>query len=185
MESAALARDRPQANIIHPIHRCDSAQSWHVLHTRSRQEKALALDLVALGMEYYLPLVRKVVYYGRRKVEVDSPLFPSYLFLWGTKDQAYLADQTKRVARLINVADQNKLHWELRNIQTALSKVPVLDPHPFLQRGMRVEVRAGPFRGLQGLVEERRTNDRLVLQVETFGRAVSLEIDGSLLDPIG
>ena|SRR5437867_1626223 len=181
MKSIISDRDRLQ---LKGIHRADPPQRWRVLHTRSRQEKALALDLGAMGMNYYLPLVRKVCYHGRRKVAVDCPLFPSYVFLWGTRDQAYLADQTRRVASLLNVADQNKLQWELTNIQLALSNGPVLDPHPFLQKGMRVEVRAGPFRGLQGLVEARRANDRLILQVETFGRAVSLEIDGSLLDPI-
>jgi transcription antitermination factor NusG len=47
---------------------------------------------------------------------------------------------------------------------------------------VRVEVRSGPFQGLQGVVEGRCANGRLVLQVETLGRAVSLEIDGALLD---
>jgi transcription antitermination factor NusG len=49
---------------------------------------------------------------------------------------------------------------------------------------LRVEVRSGPFRGLQGVIEEVGRNDRLILQVQTLGRAVCLEIDGALLDPL-
>ncbi|MCZ6810561.1 MAG: hypothetical protein O7D97_01035, partial [Planctomycetota bacterium] len=30
---------------------------WHGLHTRARQEKALAKTLLAAGIEHYLPLV--------------------------------------------------------------------------------------------------------------------------------
>jgi transcription antitermination factor NusG len=59
-----------------------------------------------------------------------------------------------------------------------------LDPHPFLQRGVRVEVRSGAFRGLCGVVEDRVKMDRLLLQVDMLGRAMSLEVDGALLEPI-
>jgi hypothetical protein len=38
--------------------------------------------------------------------------------------------------------------------------------------------------GIEGLVEERRPWDRLILQVHTLGRAASLEIDGSLLERV-
>lgn len=161
----------------------DSTVRWHVMHTKSRQEKALASAVSAMGIEYYLPLVRKVRYYGRRKAFVEVPLFPSYLFLWGTLEQAYLADRTKRVANVIRVVNQHRLRWELENIRLALSKQAALVPHPYLKEGARVEVRSGPFRGLQGVVRK-KNKDRLILQVDAFGRAVSLEIDGSLLEPL-
>jgi transcription antitermination factor NusG len=53
-----------------------------------------------------------------------------------------------------------------------------------LKKGVRVEVRSGPFRGLQGVIEGRASANRLILQVDLLGRAVSLEIDPTLLDPI-
>jgi transcription antitermination factor NusG len=49
---------------------------------------------------------------------------------------------------------------------------------------VRVEVRSGPFRGLQGIIEGRTPKDRMLLQVDILGQAVSVEIDGSLLDVI-
>jgi hypothetical protein len=76
------------------------------------------------------------------------------------------------------------MDWELRNLWLALGCGATLDPYPFLRLGRRVVVRAGPFQGLQGFVEERLTWDRLILAVEMLGQAVSLEIDGSLLDPM-
>jgi transcription antitermination factor NusG len=162
----------------------ETARRWHVLHTKSRQEKTLASTLEGLQIRHYLPLIRRASYYGRRKLFVDVPLFPNYLFLWGTLDEAYLADRTKRVARVIQVADQAQLQWELENIRCALASDAPLLPHPFLENGVRVEVRAGPLKGLQGVVE-RRKRDRLVLQVDAFGQAVSLEIDASLLEALG
>jgi transcription antitermination factor NusG len=158
--------------------------NWHVLHTKSRQEKVVAADLAAMGIGHYLPLVKQVRYYGRRKAKVAMPLFPGYVFLRGNLDQVYAADRTKRIANIIAVNAQEQLDWELRNLFLALSKDAELTPFTYLKKGVRVEVRSGPFRGLQGIIEGRGTANRLVLQVDLLGRAVSLEIEGALLDPI-
>ena len=162
-----------------------SVGDWHVLHTRSRQEKALAEALAAMGIGHYLPLVRQARYYGKHKASVELPLFPGYLFLRGSLEQAYEADRTKRVAQIIRVADQRQIDWELQNLHIALSRHAQLDPYPMLKKGVRVEVRSGPFRGLQGVIEETGNNGRLILQVKTLGRAVCLEIEASLLDVVG
>jgi transcription antitermination factor NusG len=162
----------------------DREKRWHVLHTKSRQEKALGLALQAMGIHHYLPLSRRVRFYGHRKAVVEEPVFPSYVFLWGTLDEAYSADRTRRVARLIPVVDQSQIEWELANIRLALARGAHLTPHPYLARGTRVEVRCGPLKGLQGYVTGSKNEDQLVLQVDAFGRGASLEIDRSLLEPI-
>jgi transcription termination/antitermination protein NusG len=163
----------------------DVVGQWVVLHTKSRQEKILADDLKVLGIACFLPLIKQVRFYGNRKAMVETPLFPGYVFLRGTMDQAYEADRTKRVARIITVADQKQIEWELGNLHLALSGGAPLEPYPYLKKGVRVEVRSGPFRGLQGVIEDRLNAQRLILQVDMLGRAVSLEIDGALLEPIG
>jgi transcription antitermination factor NusG len=168
-----------------PILRADGVARWHVLHVLSRQEKALSGDLTLRGIHHYLPLVRQARFYGRRKANVDLPLFSGYLFLLGTMEQAYSADRTGRVARIIPVFNQDQMDWELSNLQLAMQRTPSLVPYPFLKKGLRVEVRAGPFRGIQGIIENRAKETRLVLQVTTLGKAVSLEIDASLVDPVG
>jgi transcription antitermination factor NusG len=95
----------------------------------------------------------------------------------------FFADRTKRVANVIHVTDQQKLDWELRNLQTALASAVPLDPFPYLKKGMMVEVRSGPFRGLQGVADS-KYRDRLLIQIETLGRAVAIEMPASLLEPI-
>jgi hypothetical protein len=49
---------------------------------------------------------------------------------------------------------------------------------------MCVEVRSGPLRGVQGLIETRLGVSRLILQVQMLGQAVVLEVDGALLEPV-
>jgi transcription antitermination factor NusG len=157
---------------------------WYVLHTKSRQEKAVADTLSAMGIAHFLPLTTQVRYYGKRKFTVELPLFPSYVFLRGTEMAAYESNKTKRIARIIHVSDQDHIDWELRNLYLAMETGASLDPFPFLTAGTRAEVRAGPFRGLQGIIDSRSRPNRLILQVDMLGRAVSLEIDAALLEPV-
>src|SRR5687768_8107191 len=110
---------------------------WHVLHVKSRQEKALTADLRAMGIAHFLPLVRQVRFHGGRKATVEAPLFPGYVFLRGSLDETYTADRTRRVAGIIKVADQKHLEWELRNIHLALSRQAPLMAYAHLKRGVR------------------------------------------------
>ena len=157
---------------------------WHLLHTRSRQEKALAESLGARGIACFLPLADVTRTYGHRKVPVELPLFPGYVFLKGQLGEVYEADRTKRVANIIRVSDQEKITWELRNLALGLVACGKLDPYPYLRKGVRVEVRSGPLIGVQGVVESRTKRDRLLLQVDVLGQATSVEIDGAILDII-
>lgn len=162
------------------------AVRWHVLHTRSRMEKALVEGLAALQIQTYLPLVKEIRTYGRRRLTVEKPLFPGYVFLLGTLDQAYAADRTRRVANLIPVPNQDRLSWELTNLRLALEQQGDrrIDPYPFLKKGVKVIVRSGPLAGLEGVIEDRYRHDRIILTVETLGRAVAMETDGALLEPL-
>src|SRR5262245_45462098 len=89
---------------------------WHVLRTKCRQEKILFAELQAIGVGAYLPLISEVRFYAGRKAKVEVPIFPGYVFLRGSIEQAHLADRTKRVAQVLHVCDQVKLNSELRNI---------------------------------------------------------------------
>jgi transcription antitermination factor NusG len=162
----------------------DAAGEWFVLHTLSRQEKKLAEELQQLQIQHYLPLVQTIRYYGKRRFHVREPLFPGYVFLRGAASDAYGATRTERIAKVLSVKGQVQLNWELQNLFIALSNGSRLDPFPFLKKGTLVEVKSGPLRGLQGLVESRINFDRLILQVEMLGRAMTMELHGALVDPL-
>ncbi|MCZ6836570.1 MAG: hypothetical protein O7G85_12410 [Planctomycetota bacterium] len=157
---------------------------WHVLHTKSRQEKALARMLDAADIHYELPLVKLVRMYGHRKRVVMEPLFSNYLFVQGSTEVTYFAMSSKRVANVIPVPDQDSFIRDLEQIRKALGNGAELNPYRFLTVGRRVRVTAGPFKDVEGLIEDKPKPDRLILQVEALSRAASLEIDASLLEPV-
>ena len=157
---------------------------WFVLRTKARQEKILARDLMARSMGVFLPLVKTVKHYSGRRACVELPLFPGYVFLRGDNDEAYAADRTRRIAQIIRVHDQGRMDQELQSLYLALSQEATLDPYPYLKKGIWAEVRSGPFQGIRGMIEDRCRMDFIVLQIEMLGRAVSLQIEASLLDVI-
>jgi transcription antitermination factor NusG len=157
---------------------------WHVLHTRSRQEKSLARVLEAADIHYELPLTERVRMYGHRKRVILEPVFTNYLFVQGPLEVTYFAQATKRVANVIEVRDQASFIRDLAQIRKALGGGAALSPYRFLTIGRRVRVTAGPFKDVEGYIEEKPKPDRLILQVEALSRAASLEIDAGLLEPV-
>src|SRR5689334_11782093 len=105
---------------------------WHVLNIRSRQERVLATILDGMGIDCFLPLRRETHIHRGRRVQVQQPVFPGYVFLWGDRDAAYAADRTRRVAHVIPVNDQERIEWELANLHTALVTQAPLEPFPAL-----------------------------------------------------
>ena len=167
----------------HPIAR-DAALAWRVLRTKPRQEKAVVDLLDAAGHTHYLPLVRRVRHYGHRRRETRTPLFPSYVFVRSGLEAAYFAVSSRRVIQIVEVPDQARLDQELAQIRRALEIGAGLDPYPYLKEGRRARVRSGPFAGIEGVIESKGRDDRLILCVEALAQAVSLEIDAGVVDPI-
>jgi len=144
----------------------------------------LAREMGVMSIEHFLPLNNETRRAGRKKMQIQTPVFPGYLFINSTLDEAYRVDRTKRVVNILDVANQEQLAWELANLRKALQSRAPLRQHGFLKKGKRVSIRSGPFEGVEGVVEDRGHSGRLVLQVHVLGKATSLEIDMSLLDPL-
>jgi len=157
---------------------------WWVAHTKSRNEKALAHDLIGKSIPYFLPMTWKVQRRRHRTLRSLLPLFSGYLFFCGEEHQRIELLRTNRVANLIEVKDQEKLLSELQQIDQALRAGAPLTPYKYIKAGQRCRVIAGPFLDLQGIVETTKNATRLVLQIDMLGQAASVEIDVDMLEPI-
>ncbi len=155
---------------------------WWVAHTKSRNEKALAHDLIGREINYFLPMSWKARKSSRRTVRSLLPLFSGYLFFCGDENQRIQLLQTNRVAGLIEVMDQEQLIDELAQIEQALRAGAPLTPENYIKTGSKCRVIAGPLMGLQGIVIKVRNVTRLVLQVDMLGQAASVEIDVDLIE---
>ncbi len=157
---------------------------WWVLHTRSRNEKAVAAALDKCGIPYYLPLVQHRRTYAGRKVDVKLPLFPGYLFMSGGESERYAALRTNRIANVIPVADQKQLADELRHISRVVQSDYAVDLYPALREGCRCRVASGSLKGIEGVVLRRRSTSRVYIAATVLGQSAVIEIDNALLEPL-
>jgi len=157
---------------------------WMVLHTRARQEKAVARHLEAAGVQHDLPLIERVTITRGRKHRSEIPLFTGYVFVKGEKQDAYDAIATKRVASFLEVRDQERLEEELASIHAALDSGLPIEEFPQFAIGQRARVVKGPLMGTEGTVIEEARRTCLVLHVEILGRGASVEIERDLLEPV-
>jgi transcriptional antiterminator NusG len=160
----------------------DFTGKWWVAHTKSRNEKALAHDLISKNISYFLPMTWKVRRKSHRTIKSLLPLFGGYLFFCGDDDQRTELMRTDRVANLLEVKDQQKLLDELVQIERVLQTGVPLVPHKYIKVGQKCRVLAGPLMGLQGIVVRTKSQTRLVLQVDMLGQAASVEIDIDMIE---
>jgi transcription antitermination factor NusG len=157
---------------------------WWVAHTKSRNEKALANDLVRRNISYFLPMVWQVRRKSRRTIRTLLPLFNGYLFFCGDDNQRTVVLKTDRVANIIEVKDQQKLIFELEQIERVIrSGAPVM-PHKYIKTGQKCRVIAGPLLGVHGIVVNTMGLTRIVLQVDMLGQAASAEIDTDMIEVV-
>jgi len=157
---------------------------WWVAHTKSRNEKVLAHDLISKNISYFLPMTWKVQRRSQRTIRSLLPLFSGYLFFCGEENERLETLRTNRVANLIEVKDQQKLLNELLQIEQALTAGAPLTPYKYIKAGQRCKVIAGPLLDLHGVVVTTKNDTRLVLQIDMLGQAASVEIDIDMIELI-
>jgi transcription antitermination factor NusG len=162
----------------------DFAGLWWVAHTKSRNEKALAQNLIRKSISYFLPMSWRVHRRKGRTLRSLLPLFGGYLFFCGRETQRLEVLRTNRVANLIEVKDQRKLLAELLQVEQALRAGASLLPHKYIKAGQLCRVIAGPLADLQGVIVKTKTAARLVLQIDMLGQATSAEIDADMIEII-
>ncbi len=158
---------------------------WWCLYTRPRHEKSLARLCEQEKIPCYLPLKLSVHHYHSGRKERWLPLFSGYLFCRADPEQGYRLSREENLLSLLHVYNPEGLVEELRQIAKALSVSRELDTLPYLKVGQRVQVKAGPFRGIVGVIARVRRGFRVFLNVEFIGRSVPLEVDGRQVEPIG
>lgn len=164
---------------------CESwDRQWWVLYTKARQEKAIARDLLAYDVPFYLPLVERTVVYRRRRVSSYCPVFPGYVFLYGTEDERVRGLTTNRISRVLEVYEPEVLLHDLRQLRQLILSGAPLTTEARMAPGKHVRVRRGPLAGLEGTVTKRRGETRLLVHVDFLQQGASVEIDDFLLEPI-
>ena len=158
---------------------------WWVVHTKARGEKALARHLFGRSVSYYLPLHKHSWRNNGRTFTSHLPLFPGYVFVCGDDDARIAALESNQVSRLLPVPDPARLVSDLRRVSRMLAAEAPVAPADALAVGQPVRITAGPFEGITGTLIQHGGQMRLVVEVAFLKQAVSVEVDGWMVEPAG
>jgi transcription antitermination factor NusG len=166
----------------------ESRASWYALYTRSRHEKKLLAELSDRSIEVFLPMREVLSRWKDRRKRIWIPLFPGYIFLRqeNTAPNRYRVLNIPGAVRFIgfNEVATPVPDGQIEGIRRFLESNLSVDPYPYIKVGRRVEVIAGPLKGIQGKLIKKKGRFRFVLQVDLIRQAVSVEIDASDVRPL-
>jgi transcription antitermination factor NusG len=159
---------------------------WYALRVRSNCEKTVALSLGGKGYAEFLPLYRKLSRRRGPAKQIESPLFPGYVFSAFDVNHRLPILMTPGVVHVVGIGripeavDKD----ELLAIERFVSSGLAVEPWPFLKKGEPVLVERGPLSGLEGVLIEIKGLHRLVISLSLLQRSVAVEIDRDCVRPL-
>jgi transcription antitermination factor NusG len=159
---------------------------WYAAYTCANHEKRIAEQLHVRGVEFFLPLYDTVRRWKDRRVRMQFPLFPGYIFVHTPLGHQLRILQVPGVVRLVGFGSiPTPLPDEqIESLRYALVQKVGTTPHPYLTVGRHVRIISGSLAGLTGILLRNKSSYRVVLSLELIMRSVAVEVDVADIEPI-
>jgi transcription antitermination factor NusG len=174
MLTKLLPASTPQSNL------------WFAIRVKPNFEKTAAVGLECKGLEQFLPTYKQTRKWTDRLKNIESPLFPGYLFCRFDPAVRTPVLSTPGVLYIVRCGQElvSVDEAEIDALRRAWREGLPLEPSPFLKTGQRARVSRGILTGVEGIILDAKNGSRLGLQVSLLQRSVSVEIDRDCLTPI-
>jgi len=161
-------------------------QSWYAIYTCANHEKRVAGELLLRGVEHFLPLYRSVRKWKDRRLTLDLPLFPGYVFVQLALSNKLRVLQVPSVVHLVGFGGQpHPLPTEeIEALRACISNGLRIEPHPYLTVGCRVRLKQGPLQGVEGVLVRKKNIHRVVLSISLISSSASVEVDSTDVERI-
>src|SRR5262249_5476913 len=133
------------------------------------------------SVEHFLPQYESVRRWKDRRMKLQMPLFPGYIFVRAAFRDRVQILQVPGIARLVafNGLPCPVPDLEIEAMQLCVRRNAYLEPHPYVKIGRRVRVKYGPLAGVEGLVVRKKNSVRFVISLDLIQRSVAVEIDSA------
>ncbi len=138
------------------------------------------------SVDHFLPTYSSVRRWKDRRITLQRPLFPGYVFVRMALRDKLRVQQVPGVARLVefNGTPAALPDKEIENLKQLISSGIHAEPHPYLAVGRKTRICVGPLAGLEGVVVRRKGRLRVVLSIDLVQRSVLVDVESSGLKPM-
>ncbi len=159
---------------------------WYAAYTCANHEKSVARQLAERGFEHFLPLYRSMRRWSDRRVQLDLPLFPGYVFVRLALRERLRVLEIPSVVHLVgfNGLPAALPDEEMEILRSALSQSLRAEPHPFLTVGRRVRITRGPLAGLTGVLKRRKNRFWVVVSIDLVQRSMVVNVEAADVMPL-
>jgi transcription antitermination factor NusG len=159
---------------------------WFAVYTSANREKRVAQQLESRSVEHFLPMYESVRKWKDRRVRLQLPLFPGYVFVRMALRDRLRVLAIPGVARLVGFAGRPSAvpAEDIEAIRACLAGNRDVQPHPYVCCGQRVRVLSGPLAGFSGVVVRQKNRTRFVVSFDVLERSVAIEMDDSDLHAV-
>ncbi len=156
-------------------------QQWFVLLTRCNFENVVCERIYQKNFEIFLPQI-KTKSRQKKKIMVNKPLFPGYLFVKSSYNpQAHLDIlKTPGAVRLLGNKDNPvpvpEVQIESLKILTKSDADIVVGDSIKLKKGTHVMIINGPMLGLRGIFIKYKGKNRVVIDIDSLNQFAGIEV---------
>ncbi len=162
----------------------DEIPKWFAIYVGFKKEKSTQKQLVKKGIETYLPLQKVIRKYERKIRKTELPLINCYLFVKIIKSEYVRVLETDNVSRFVKIGKDLIAipDIEIEILRKVLQEKDTVeaDVNTF-HKGEDVVIKNGNLAGLKGKLVEYQGKEKVVIQLETIGYSLKMEIDKKLL----
>lgn len=190
MSFAATATHAGACCDLKPARLLPGSEHWYVVHTKPRQEQRAQLNLAQQGYACYLPLLATEKLRRGALTLVHEPLFARYLFIRLDASQSGKSwgpiHSTLGVQGLVRFGNQPaEVDDDLIEALRCRSARQQDQPLRLFQAGERVQVKDGPFAGLEAIYQMTQGDGRAQVLIELLRKPCRLSIAPASLRKLG
>ncbi len=167
-----------------------NGKKWYALLTRSRFENVVRENLTKKSIEVFLPKIKTRSRRKDRRVMIDVPLFPGYLFVKTSlepENHLQIVKTTGAVRLLgyngnpVSVTEDN---IESLKIITDSELNIIKGSSAGIPKGTNVMIISGPMAGVKGEFVKYKNKNRVIIRIETMGQFAGVETDENNLEKL-
>ncbi|QJD72144.1 transcription/translation regulatory transformer protein RfaH [Marinobacterium sp. LSUCC0821] len=156
--------------------------NWFVIQSKPGQLLKAQAELEQQGFETYLPLLKTEQIKKGKRVEVEAPLFPGYLFIFLSKEESNWRPirSTRGVAKLISFGSEPAI--VPKDVVNAIrAQLRHTDAEQSFRKDDKVSISDGPFKDLQAVFIEYDGEQRAFVLMELLGRWQKMSVELSAI----